>query len=129
MKLVRYRRQRGSGKTFRESYQNALIVDEDNERLKIIVQDAPMLLMWVPKSEADFMEDMMVGEEVVIDYDDNGKETGRHKEGGRPYNTEKVRIAFRKQWIMFNEGKVPKELRPKHHDPETGGVDASTYGR
>lgn len=128
MRLVRYRRERGQGNTYRQSEQHALIVGEDKKRLKIIVQDAPMVLMWVPKKEERFMEDVMVGQHLVFDYDDDGKETGRHRAGGRPYNTEKARIAFRKQWLQFNEGKVPAELLPSHV-VEPGGVDAATYGR
>lgn len=117
-KLVTYYRERGQGNTYRQSYQHALIVDEDKKRLKLIIQDAPMVLTWVPKSEAEHMTDVMVGARLVVDRDDDGKETGRHTEGGRPYNFTKARIAFRAQWLQFNDGKVPHELRPMKHEEE-----------
>lgn len=118
-KLVSFYRERGTGRNRRGSFQNALIVDDDAKRLKLIIQDAPMVLTWVSKSELENMRDVMVGQRLVIDRDENGKETGRHKEGGRPYNFTKARIAFRAQWLQFNEGTVPHELRPMKHEEET----------
>ncbi len=109
-RLVRYHVSRGSGINHREDHHHALIVDEDDKRLKIIIQDLPMSITWVSKKEETFMEPVMVDAELVRHEDGTGKITYT-REGGRPYPVGKAIKQFRAQWRSSNEGKVPTELR------------------
>jgi len=113
LRLVHYHCSRGTGRNMRESFQLALVTGETTaKRMKLIVLDAPCVVMWVPLDHEKRMRDVRVHPRVVLEYDDDGVESGRHVEGGRSYGIEKAKKQFRAQWREFNEGAMPRELSP-----------------
>jgi hypothetical protein len=110
-RVVNYRVERGSGNTYRQFSTRAIVVDADAKRFKLIIQDTPMVVRWVPRVEGALMVDLMVGQDIVFDHNSKGKVTGQRLVGGTPYPVEKAKRLFRQQWKQRNEGQVPQELK------------------
>lgn len=113
MRPVSYYCSRGTGRNHRASRVTALVTGETTaKKMKVIILDAPCVVMWVPLDHEKHMRPLKTGQRVVLDYNDDGVEIGRHLEGGRAYSLEKAKKHFRAQWRAFNEGRMPRELSP-----------------
>jgi len=110
-RVVSYRVERGTGTRYRQFSTQAIVVDADAKRFKLIIQGNPMVVRWVKRAEGALMEDLMVDQDLVFDHNSKGKVTGQHLVGGAPYPLAKAKKLFRAQWKLRNKGRVPQELK------------------